>query len=39
MKRVQKSRKRMEASNQAAAANGKGLDKATPDNALDRLNR
>lgn len=37
MERVQKSRKRMEGLNQAAASNGKGLDKATLDNALDRL--
>ena len=37
MGRVQKSRKTMEALNQAAASNGKGLDKATLDRALDRL--
>lgn len=37
MERVQKSRKTMEALNQAVASNGKGLDKATLDSALDRL--
>jgi hypothetical protein len=37
MERVQKSRQTMEALNQAAASNGKGLDKATLDSALDRL--
>jgi hypothetical protein len=37
VKRVQKSRKTMEALNQAATSNGKGLDKATLDTALDRL--
>ncbi len=37
MERVQKSRKTMEALNQAATSNGKGLDKATLDSALDRL--
>jgi hypothetical protein len=37
MERVQKSRKAMEALNQAAVSNGKGLDKATLDSALDRL--
>lgn len=37
MQRVQKSQKTMEALNQASASNGKGLDKATLDSALDRL--
>ncbi|HYK64677.1 MAG TPA: hypothetical protein VEY94_07015 [Patescibacteria group bacterium] len=37
MERVQKSRKTMEALNRASASNGKGLDKATLDSALDRL--
>ncbi|MGB6564527.1 MAG: hypothetical protein WBE69_18150 [Candidatus Binataceae bacterium] len=37
MKRVQKSHETMEALNRAAASNGKGLDKATLDSALDRL--
>jgi hypothetical protein len=37
MERVQKSREMMEALNQAASSNGKGLDKVTLDNALDRL--
>jgi len=37
MQRVQKSRKTMESLNQAASSNGKGLDKATLDSALDRL--
>ena len=37
MERVQKSRKAMEALNRAATSNGKGLDKATLDRALDRL--
>ncbi|HYL59207.1 MAG TPA: hypothetical protein VEU51_10070 [Candidatus Acidoferrales bacterium] len=37
MERVQKSRKAMEALNRAVASNGKGLDKATLDGALDRL--
>ena len=37
MGRVQKSRKTMEALNQAAQSNGKGLDKATLDRALDHL--
>ena len=37
MKRVQKSHQTMEALNQASASNGKGLDKATLDSALDRL--
>jgi propanediol dehydratase small subunit len=37
MQRVQKSRKAMEALNRAVASNGKGLDKATLDAALDRL--
>ena len=37
MERVQKSPKTMEALNQAVASNGKGLDKATLDSALDRL--
>ena len=37
MERVQKSQKTMKALNQASASNGKGLDKATLDNALDRL--
>jgi hypothetical protein len=35
MARVQKSQKTMEALNQASASNGKGLDKATLDSALD----
>jgi hypothetical protein len=37
MERVQKSHKTMKALNQASASNGKGLDKATLDSALDRL--
>jgi hypothetical protein len=37
VKRVQKSYETMEALNQASASNGKGLDKATLDSALDRL--
>ena len=37
MERVQKSQKTMKALNEASASNGKGLDKATLDNALDRL--
>jgi hypothetical protein len=37
MERVQKSRETMEALNQAASFNGKGLDKITLDNALGRL--
>ena len=37
MERVQKSRKTMEALNRASASNGKGLDQATLDSALDRL--
>jgi hypothetical protein len=37
MERVQKSRKTMEALNRASTSNGKGLDKATLDSALDRL--
>ena len=37
MERVQKSQKTMKALNRASASNGKGLDKATLDNALDRL--
>ena len=37
MARVQKSRETMDALNQAAASNGKGLDKETLDSALDRL--
>jgi len=37
MQRVQKSRKTMEALNRASTSNGKGLDKATLDSALDRL--
>jgi hypothetical protein len=37
MERVQKSRKTMESLNRAASSNGKGLDKATLDSALDRL--
>ena len=37
MERVQKSQKTMKALNQASASNGKGLDKATLDSALDRL--
>ena len=37
MGRVQKSQKTMKALNQASASNGKGLDKATLDNTLDRL--
>ena len=37
MRRVQKSQKTMKALNQASASNGKGLDKATLDNTLDRL--
>lgn len=37
MERVQKSRKTMEVLNRASASNGKGLDKATLDSALDRL--
>jgi hypothetical protein len=37
MIRVQKSQKTMEALNRASASNGKGLDKATLDSALDRL--
>ena len=37
MERVQKSRKTMEALNQAVASNGKSLDKAMLDSALDRL--
>ena len=37
IERVQKSRKTMEALNQAVASNGKSLDKAMLDSALDRL--
>jgi hypothetical protein len=37
MERVQKSHKTMKALNQVSATNGKGLDKATLDSALDRL--
>jgi len=37
MERVQKSRKTMEALNRASTSNGKGLEKATLDSALDRL--
>jgi hypothetical protein len=37
MERVQKSHKTMKALNEASASNGKGLDKATLDSALDRL--
>ena len=37
MERVQKSRRTMESLNRASASNGKGLDKATLDSALDRL--
>ena len=37
MERVKKSRETMEAVSRAASANGKGLDKATLDSALDRL--
>ena len=37
MDRVQKSRQTMDDLNQAASSNGKGLDKATLDSALDRL--
>jgi hypothetical protein len=37
MERVQKSHKTMQALNRAATSNGKGLDKPTLDNALDRL--
>ena len=37
MERVQKSRKTMEALNRASTSNGKGLDKATLNSALDRL--
>jgi hypothetical protein len=37
MERVQKSRKTTEALNRASTSNGKGLDKATLDLALDRL--
>jgi len=37
MQRVQKSHKTMKTLNQASASNGKGLDKATLDSALDRL--
>jgi hypothetical protein len=37
MERVQKSRKTMEALNRATTPNGKGLEKATLDRALDRL--
>jgi hypothetical protein len=37
MERARKSRKTMEALDQAAASNGKGLDKATLDSSLDRL--
>jgi hypothetical protein len=37
MERVRKSRKTMEALNRASTSNGKGLDKATLDSALDRL--
>ena len=37
MKRVGKSHKTMEALSQAAASNGKGLDKGALDSALDRL--
>jgi hypothetical protein len=37
MERIQKSQKTVRALNQASASNGKGLDKATLDSALDRL--
>ena len=37
MERVQKSHKTMKSLNQASASNGKGLDKATLESALDRL--
>ena len=37
MERVQKTHKTMKALNQASASNGKGLDEATLDSALDRL--
>jgi uncharacterized coiled-coil protein SlyX len=37
MKRVAKSHKTMEALSQAAASNGKSLDKGTLNSALDRL--
>jgi propanediol dehydratase small subunit len=37
MERVRKSHKTIEALNEVSAANGKGLDKATLDSALDRL--
>jgi hypothetical protein len=37
MERARKSRATMDALNQAASANDKGLDKATLDSALDRL--
>jgi len=37
MERVQKIRKTMEALNRGSTSNGKGLDKATLDSALDRL--
>jgi ABC-type transporter Mla subunit MlaD len=37
MERVQKSRETMDALNQAATSNGKGLDKKNLNSALDRL--
>ena len=37
MERVQKSRKTMDSLGRAAASNGKSLDKATLNSALDRL--
>jgi hypothetical protein len=37
MERARKTRNTIEALNEVSAANGKGLDKATLDSALDRL--